>query len=284
MSHKFTKVDPASIVSQNPWAKLKSFTDARIAIGRAGTSIPTDELLKFQLAHAQAIDAVHNPLNLQTLTAELNQLDDMDEPALLMHSQANDRICYLQRPDLGRKLSESSYQTLLEYRQASNRQYDLAIVICDGLSASAIEAHAIPFIKALKNKLKTNKADWQIAPPVIVQQGRVAAGDDVCESLKAKAVIVLIGERPGLSSPDSLGVYITWQAKRGTKDASRNCISNVRPAGLKYPDASDKAFYLLNEAFRIKASGVALKDRTVDEEQDTLTHNNRSFLLENKSL
>lgn len=275
-------IDATKIVSSTPWHKLKSFTDARIAIGRAGSSTPTDEMLKFQLAHAQAIDAVHSPLNMQQLTHKLREIDKQAEPDIIVHSQASNRISYLQRPDLGRKLTESCYQQLVEYRQNQDKAYDIAIVICDGLSAHAVESHAPAFIKNFKQKIQNSSVDWQLSPNVLVQQGRVAVGDDVGESLNAKAVIVLIGERPGLSSPDSLGIYITWQPKRGTTDAYRNCISNVRPAGLKYQDACEKTFYLLNEAFRIKATGVALKDRSVDQDQNSLTQTEKSFLLMNK--
>ncbi|WP_017443636.1 ethanolamine ammonia-lyase subunit EutC [Gayadomonas joobiniege] len=268
-------IQKKQIVKQSPWQKLRSFTDARIALGRAGSSVPTAELLKFQLAHAQAIDAVHSQLPINQLAQSLPL------PSLKLQSQAIDRMQYLQRPDLGRRLSETSYQQLVDYRMQADCQYDLVIAICDGLSAAAIEHHAAKFIRAFLTS-QPPSSQLKFAPIAIVEQGRVAAGDDVCEALKAKAVLLLVGERPGLSSPDSLGLYLTWQAKRGCKDAFRNCISNVRPAGLSYQEAADKAWYLLAEAKKLGTSGVAVKDRTSVAQQDSLDgQKSQSFLSNN---
>lgn len=272
------QVDQKSIVKQSPWQKLRSFTDARIAIGRAGSSVPTEELLKFQLAHAQAIDAVHSKLN----SAQLMQT--LPLPCLQVQSQAVDRMQYLQRPDLGRRLNETSYQQLVEHSKQNNQAFDLVIVVCDGLSAAAIENHAQKYISAFLQAQKSLSSPLHLAPIVVVEQGRVASGDDVCEALKAKAVLLLVGERPGLSSPDSLGLYLTWNAKRGCKDSMRNCISNVRPAGLSYQEAAEKTLYLLKEAKRLGTSGVAVKDRTFVAQQDGLEGNNtQSFLINNKT-
>ncbi|MDB4837310.1 ethanolamine ammonia-lyase subunit EutC [Marinomonas sp.] len=262
-----------SPVTDNPWRKLQTFTDARVGLGRAGVSVPTKHLLAFQLAHAQAIDAVHSKLNTKKLMTDLEELDwapDCGEPnkALTLHSRAKDRATYLQRPDYGRLLNDESANTLDEH-QNNGSPYDLAIVIVDGLSSLAIEQNAMPFLKALLPHLAPKSAHdqspWRLAPICLVEQGRVAIGDDVCERLQANCVLILIGERPGLSSPDSLGLYLTWGGKVGLTDAYRNCISNIRPAGLAYEDAARKAFYLLHEARNLKLSGVKLKDRSDDD-------------------
>lgn len=273
-------------VIENPWRKLNAFTDARVGLGRSGVSVPTKHLLAFQLAHAQAIDAVHTQLDTKQLATALTEQDWAPDCApLILHSRATDRATYLQRPDYGRRLDDKSI-ALLDEHTASNAhktQYDLAIAVVDGLSSLAIEQNTIPFLNALSNCLTKentpqNKAknSWNIAPICIVQQGRVAIGDDICEKLNAKCVLVLIGERPGLSSPDSLGLYLTWEGKTGLTDASRNCISNVRPAGLVYEEAARKAFYLLSEARTLKLSGVKLKDRSDDDlvlDESSESHN-----------
>lgn len=266
-------------VTENAWSKLSAFTDARVGLGRSGISVPTKHLLAFQLAHAQAIDAVHAPLNVTELAQTLSQ--QAWAPAgkpLLLHSLATDRATYLQRPDYGRRLNEESAHQLDAHRANSTQAYDLAIVVVDGLSSLAIEQNILPFLRELFHQLDDKKNDWTVAPICLVEQGRVAIGDDVCERLNAKCVLVLIGERPGLSSPDSLGLYLTWGGKVGLTDAYRNCISNVRPAGMSYPDAALKAVYLLNEARTLKLSGVKLKDRTDDNGIDA-TGNTSNFLV-----
>ena len=240
-------------VTENPWQALRQFTDARIALGRAGVSQPTSSQLDFQLAHAQARDAVHRELDAAALAAQLATLPDL-APALLLHSAAPNRATYLQRPDLGRQLDASS-------RAAVTAQpCDLALVIADGLSALAIAQNVVPFLDILLERLRQDR--WTIAAPVIVSQGRVAVGDEIGQLLQARAVVVLVGERPGLSSPDSMGLYLTWGPRVGLQDASRNCISNVRPAGMAYADAAHTLHYLLTEARRRGLSGVALKDDT----------------------
>lgn len=240
-------------VTDNPWHALRQFTAARIALGRAGVSQPTSSQLDFQLAHAQARDAVHRALDVAALAAELATLPNL-APALILHSAAPDRATYLQRPDLGRQLDAPSRAAV------AAQPCDLALVIADGLSALAIAQNVVPFLTVLLARLQQDS--WTIAAPVIVSQGRVAVGDEVAQLLQARAVVVLVGERPGLSSPDSMGLYLTWAPQVGLTDASRNCISNVRPAGMDYAAAAHTLHYLLSEARRRGLSGVALKDDT----------------------
>ncbi|MEH6734882.1 MULTISPECIES: ethanolamine ammonia-lyase subunit EutC [unclassified Shewanella] len=271
-------------VVSNPWRDLRRFTDARIGLGRAGISLPTSELLAFQLSHAQARDAVNLPLNIDALAIDLSNillLDNVTYP-MRVNSQVDDRITYLQRPDLGRKLAESGRKTLLHHMnsqgQAADTQYDLAIVVVDGLSSLAVQNNAKPFINELLSQLHQQHSGWNIAPITIVEQGRVAIGDDIGQLLNAQVVMVLIGERPGLSSPDSLGLYLTWAPKTGLNDACRNCISNIRPAGLPYTEAAKRAVYLLTQAKKLKLTGVNLKDRTQD---DVIEHQQQTqnFLI-----
>lgn len=253
-------------IIENPWALLKDYTDARIGLGRSGVSIPTFHSLAFQLAHAQAQDAVHLPLDVENIVEQLfiNDINKETSP-ILLHSQAINRTTYLQRPDLGRRLDKNSSEILKKIKANDNTFYDLSIVIVDGLSSLAIKENAINFIKKLMTALKEDKQKWNLSPFSIVQQGRVAVGDEVGELLKAKISIVLIGERPGLSSPDSLGLYLTWNPKVGLSDASRNCISNIRSEGLSYEEAVKKTMYLLKESRRLELSGVNLKDRTIND-------------------
>lgn len=256
-------------VTDNPWERLRAFTDARIGLGRAGISIPTKHSLAFQLAHAKAQDAVHTPLSFENISTDLNALKEVsDFGTLALHSQAKNRQEYLQRPDFGRLLNEPSCELLNQDQGNKNIDYDLAIVVVDGLSAFAIEQNAAPFLAELLPRLGAREApseSWNIAPICIVEQGRVAIGDHIGTLLNAKSVLVLIGERPGLSSPDSMGLYLTWSPKLNLTDASRNCISNIRQAGMGYSEAAQKATYLLNEARIKKLSGVQLKDRSEDE-------------------
>ncbi|MEO5935077.1 MAG: ethanolamine ammonia-lyase subunit EutC [Duganella sp.] len=263
------------VVTANPWQSLRRFTAARIALGRSGVSQPTAPQLAFQLAHARARDAVHLALDQAALGEAL--LAACGLRGVPLHSAAAGRDIYLQRPDLGRRLDDASRQTLQARRAAEPGGHDLAIVIADGLSALAIEQNAVPFLKILMARLAADA--WTLAPPVIVAQGRVAVGDEVGELLGARAVVVLIGERPGLSSPDSMGLYLTWAPKTGLTDASRNCISNVRPAGLTYDDAAFKLHYLLSEARKRQLSGVALKDETATDNH-ALDAPRRNFLLD----
>ncbi|THK41931.1 ethanolamine ammonia-lyase subunit EutC [Methylophaga sp. SB9B] len=256
-----------SMVIHNPWRQLRQFTAARIGIGRAGVSTPTRETLEFQLAHAQARDAVHTELDIEALKQQLIQLQQdfpqiNSQPPLVLSSRAINRVTYLQRPDFGRQLDDSGFASLKPHY--TNTPYDLALVIADGLSATAIHQNAVKFIASLLPLLLKEIPDFSLAPISLVNQGRVAIGDDIGEALNARAVLILIGERPGLSSPDSLGLYLTWSPKRGLTDDKRNCISNVRLAGLSYAAAAHKCFYLLSEARRLQCSGVAIKDRSTE--------------------
>jgi ethanolamine ammonia-lyase small subunit len=260
----------------DPWQALRQFTSARIALGHAGISQPTRSQLDFQLAHARARDAVHQALDTAHLTQALEAT--CCQPPLLLHSAAADRTVYLQRPDLGRRLDAPS-RALLASRRAGgsdDRPYDLSIVVADGLSALGINQYAAALLQALHAKLA--RETWVLAPLAIVEQGRVAVGDEVGELLGAKIVVVLIGERPGLSSPDSMGLYITWAPRVGLTDERRNCISNVRPGGLGVDDAAARLHYLLAEARSRQLSGVHLKDET-DDKATLVQGGGRAFLL-----
>ncbi|MCE2832739.1 MAG: ethanolamine ammonia-lyase subunit EutC [Oxalobacteraceae bacterium] len=248
-------------VVTNPWGMLRQFTSGRIALGRTGISLPTTPQLEFQLAHARARDAVHHELNVDILQQAVMGLQSVEQ-CVVVESSAGNRATYLQRPDLGRRLSSGSRQQLQLLASQSKQvgACDLAFVIADGLSALAVETNAVPFLKAVLERLAQD--GLSLAPVTIVRQGRVAVGDEVGELLGAKLVVVLIGERPGLSSPDSMGLYMTWGPRVGLTDESRNCISNVRPAGLSYEEASYKLHYLVSEALRREVTGVQLKDET----------------------
>jgi len=256
--------DPTVI--ENPWQRLRRFTAARIALGRAGVSQPTASQLDFQLAHAQARDAVHQALDAARLCRAMeSELQLTDFPPIALHSAAGSRQVYLQRPDLGRRLHPDA-RAALQVRRGGAPGCDLAIVVADGLSALAIERNALPFLRALLPRIA--QEGWTLAPVAIVEQGRVAVGDEVGELLGARAVLVLVGERPGLSSPDSMGLYLTWAPRVGLTDESRNCISNVRPAGLGHEAAAAKLHYLLAQACRRGLTGVQLKDES---DADTLS-------------
>ncbi|MBV8533952.1 MAG: ethanolamine ammonia-lyase subunit EutC [Alphaproteobacteria bacterium] len=236
----------------DPWLRLAGLTPPRIALGRVGPSLPTGPVLQLALAHARARDAVHAALDTGRLAGALRALG----PAVLtVASAAPSREVYLRRPDLGRRLASAS-RTALAARAA--RQIDLALVVGDGLSAAAVQAHAAPLIACLLRRL--DKARLTLAPVVIATQARVALGDEIGELLQARAAVILIGERPGLSAPDSLGAYLTYAPRCGRVDAERNCVSNIRAGGLTYEVAARKLAWLLNEALRSGVSGVALKD------------------------
>ncbi|UST58287.1 ethanolamine ammonia-lyase subunit EutC [Pseudomonas moraviensis] len=243
-------VDP-----QNPWLELRRLTPARIALGRTGTSLPTRAQLDFQFAHAQARDAVHLAFDHAEISS---QLSERGRETLLLHSAAPDRDSYLQRPDLGRKLNDESAQALRDYASAHPGGVDLVMVVADGLSALAVHRHTLPFLTRLEEQMSGD--GWSVAPVVLVEQGRVAIGDEIGQLLGAKMLVMLIGERPGLSSPDSLGLYFTYAPKVGLTDAYRNCISNVRLEGLSYGMAAHRLLYLMREACRRQLSGVNLKD------------------------
>lgn len=234
-----------------PLKALQEFTSARIAIGRVGTSIPLKQSLEFKLAHAHARDAVYSELDLNKLT---DALKHFELPVLHLHSKVTDRRQYLQRPDLGRRLNEASLNEL----NGCSVESDVAIIIVDGLSATAVKENAVGLLDALIPLLLAN--GLKLAPISLVEQGRVAIGDDIGHGLNAKLSLILIGERPGLSAADSLGAYLTYNPKPGLTDESRNCVSNIRHKGLTYKKAAKKIFYLINEAFKRKLSGVELKD------------------------
>lgn len=244
-------------VPPDPWASLRARTPARIAIGRSGASLPTREVLAFSLAHAQARDAVHTPFDADAVT---NAIEALGLPARRVDSAAADRATYLRRPDLGRRLSDASRAGLAGFRDG----VDLAIVVADGLSSTAVHAHAAPLIAALLPHARAE--DWNLAPVTVASQARVALGDEVGELLGARLILLLVGERPGLSSPDSLGAYLTFQPRVGRTDAERNCVSNIRAEGLSYDQAAFKLAWLMREALRLSLTGVALKD-----ESDTAT-------------
>ncbi len=230
---------------------LRQFTTARVGLGRAGNSLPTSELLDFRLAHARARDAVHSPFDVQSLLVEVRHLG---LETIAVESDARDRLEYLRRPDRGRRLCARSIALLTT--RATN--YDVVFVMADGLSPVAVVRHAVPVLRLVSAGLVRD--GWSIAPVVVVERGRVAIGDGIGAALGARLVVVLIGERPGLSSPDSLGIYLTWDPIPGKTDAERNCISNVRPEGLGYDAAAFKLLFLAREARRLKLTGVQLKD------------------------
>jgi len=243
----------APTVTPDPWAALRAVTGARIALGRAGGSLPTAEVLAFAMAHAAARDAVWSALDLARLSADLAPLG---LPALRLASAASDRATYLRRPDLGRRLGEASRATLLA--AAPPGGCDVALVVADGLSAGAAQHHAPPLLMALVPRLRA--AGLSLGPLSVVTQGRVAAEDEVGAALGARAALILLGERPGLSSPDSLGGYLVHGPRAGRTDAERNCVSNVRPEGLPIAGAADLLAWLVVESLRRGLSGVALKD------------------------
>ena len=266
------------LVVTNPWGQLRQFTAARIALGRTGVSLPTQPQLAFQLAHARARDAVHLPLDTAQLAHDLQAAGCGPAAGCLqLDSAASDRLTYLQRPVLGRRLSAASRAMVLGQAAAGGAPPDIALVVADGLSALAVAQNAAPFMARLLPRLQAQH--WTMAPVTIVRMGRVAVADEVAECLAARLVVLLIGERPGLSSPDSMGLYATWAPRVGLTDAARNCISNVRPAGLGYEEAADKLHYLLAQMHQRQLSGVALKDETVEAAGQSQVPQPRNFLL-----
>ncbi|SRR5258708_5882185 len=260
----------AAETKTDPWFNLRRYTAARIALGRTGGSLPTRELLSFNQDHAAARDAVHSPLNAEILTEELRTIFPN---VLTLSSAASNRPTYLQRPDLGRSLSSDSRQ-ILEDLAASSRTahntaegHDLAIIVSDGLSALAAHRQAVPLLSALLPKLVA--AHWSIAPLCVVRHARVALEDEVGSLLHARIALILLGERPGLIAPDSLGAYFVYGPKIGNSDAGRNCISNIRPEGLRPNAAADKLFSLLTASHQLQLSGIALKEEPVVPKLDT---------------
>jgi ethanolamine ammonia-lyase small subunit len=233
------------------WADFRELTAARIGLARTGASLATRALLDLRLCHARARDAVHAPLNEAQLCADLSTFN---LPVLVAASAAKDRAQYLLRPDLGRRLADASL-----LKSKTRQRFDVVFVITEGLSARAV-AHAKPLLSELLPALPGDQ--WRVAPLVIVRLGRVAVGDAVAAEVRADIVVVLIGERPGLSAPDSLGAYLTWRPSRHTTDADRNCISNIRPEGIVYSDAAFKLLHLVRTMRTQEMSGVSLKDTT----------------------
>ncbi len=243
-----------AIVTPDPWLRLQGLTRARVALGRAGVSLPTREVLRFGTAHAQARDAVHQALDVASLQADLK---DAGFASLAVSSQAADRSMYLRRPDRGRSLAPDSLALLADQgpRLWAPRPR-LAVVLADGLSSLAVARHGLPLLQALQPYFP----DLPGLPVIIAREARVALGDEIGQALGAEQVVVMIGERPGLSSPDSLGLYLTAWPRPGLTDAERNCISNVRPEGLAYADAARKLAFLIAGALKLGRTGVDLKD------------------------
>jgi ethanolamine ammonia-lyase small subunit len=241
---------------------LRSLTPARVALDRTGASITTRHALEFSLAHAQARDAVHAALAVPSLLASLRE---RSLSVIHVRSAATTRAEYLRRPDLGRTVAPASAALLANQPANGNLQpatSSLVIILADGLSALAIERHALPVLDALLPLLKLVEPDstWRLTPIVIAEQARVALADEIGQALHADATVILIGERPGLSSPDSLGAYITWAPRPGRTDAERNCISNIRTEGLGYAAAAARIAWTLTEARRLGLTGVALRE------------------------
>ncbi len=236
----------------DPWSALRAATHARIGLGRTGDALPTGAVLDLQLAHARARDAVHAPLDVEAVQREVG-------PALVVRSEAPDRATYLRRPDLGRRLDPACRAALAQARHPAplpDRGWDAAFVVADGLSPLAVHRHAAPLLRACAARLP----GWALAPTVVATQARVALGDEIGERLGAGLVAVLIGERPGLSAADSLGVYLTHHPRVGRQDAERNCVSNIHGAGLSCEAAAEMLTWLMGEARRRGLTGVALKD------------------------
>jgi ethanolamine ammonia-lyase small subunit len=251
-------ISPAGnrLIVSDPWSKLRQLTGARIALGRAGGSLPTAAMLDFQLAHAQARDAVH--LEFDAVGVQ-RQLEERGHRVLRVHSAAASRASYLQRPDLWRQLDKSSQATLQEFSRArGDAACDAVFVIADGLSALAVHSHAVSVLELAWQALA--RQGWRLAPVVVAEQSRVALGDEIGHLLGAAQVAILIGERPGLSSADSLGIYLTYAPRVGRTDGERNCISNIRADCLTYESAARKLVNLMTQARRLRLTGVTLKD------------------------
>jgi ethanolamine ammonia-lyase small subunit len=242
------------LVTADAWSGLRGATPARIALGRAGGSLPTREWLSFKAAHAAARDAVHNEFDADELAAQISALGAQ---AAVVDTLAGDRLTYLQRPDLGRRLSEASRRRLADMTPHGAPR-DLSIAVSDGLSALAASRQAPPLLAELLSKLTFSQ--WRLGPVVVARFGRVALEDEIGQMQGAELALMLIGERPGLGSPDSLGAYLVFGPRPGNTDAHRNCVSNIRPEGLPIAAAAETIWYLLSEARRRRISGVSLKD------------------------
>jgi ethanolamine ammonia-lyase small subunit len=236
----------SDLVERDAWAVLRTLTPARVALGRVGAAVPTRAHLDFQLAHARARDAVHARLDIPEFVTRLPR------PSIVVRSAAADHAEYLRRPDRGRELDTASAGALTK-----TEGLVAAVVIAAGLSALAVDRHAPALVAQLVPALRDD--GWTIAPVVIAEHARVAIGDDIGARLSATAVVVLIGERPGLSAPDSLGAYFTYAPRVGRTDADRNCVSNIRPEGLAIDQAVAQLRWLFAESRRRQRSGVAIK-------------------------
>jgi ethanolamine ammonia-lyase small subunit len=245
---------PSAAPPQLSPSSLQTYTPARVSLQQAGHALATKEILNLQLANAQARDAVHAKLDISAIVAALVQ---RNLSHIVLSSAASNRADYLRNPSLGRTLSDASKMQLQSVSEKNaNNIYDLIFVIADGLSALAVDRHALQLLDATLPLLDST---WRIAPICIAEQARVALADPIGEILGAKNSVILIGERPGLSSPDSLGVYITWNPRPGRSDAERNCISNIRPEGLSYVEAANLLLFYLTESSRLQQSGTLLK-------------------------
>lgn len=243
----------SALERRDPWLTLSRFTAARIALGRAGGSVRTETLLDFRLAHARAKDAVEQPFDAEALSFALGHVDI---ETWRLETQAADRRSFLQRPDLGRTLSAASRAELEAQRGAWGKR-DLCVVVSDGLSALAAERQAAPLLALLLPALLARGVS--IYPVFVAPFARVKLADEVGETLGARQSLILLGERPGLSSPDSLGAYLTFDPQSARTDADRNCVSNIRAEGLPRPDAARLIAELLLESMRLQRSGVSLK-------------------------
>lgn len=244
-------------VPPDPWLDLRRHTSARIALGRTGVSLPMLEVLRFALAHAQARDAIHLELDAQALAEELKALPWPD--VICLQSRATDRQEYLLRPDRGRRLQPESAARLANWTPSRSQQADLVLVVGDGLSSLGIQQHSAPLLAAIRAALP---AEIRLGPLVLVRHARVAVADEIGEILGAAMTAMLIGERPGLSAPDSVGIYLTHGPRIGLHDAQRNCISNVRPDGLSFDAAAYRLAWLVAEARRLGHTGIGLKDHS----------------------
>jgi len=240
------------MLAKDGWAALRRYTPARVGLGRTGISLPTVRHLELQEALALARDAVHEAFEPERLALQLRALGI---ETVQCKTAAPDRATYLRRPDLGRRLAPESRAAL----QLRRNPVDIALVVADGLSAAASRLHATPLVGAVLDLLPRER--WKVGPVVLVQQGRVAVGDEIAEIMGAQTVVVLIGERPGLSAADSLGAYITWSPRIGCRDAQRNCVSNIRAEGLTIPEAARAVATVVAAARENQLSGVALSQR-----------------------
>jgi ethanolamine ammonia-lyase small subunit len=236
------------LIQTDPSAQLRSLTNARIGLGNVGGALPTNEILSFRLAHAEAKDAVYHALDIDTLQA---QIEEIGVSIFVANSRANSRDEYLKRPDLGRRLSQKSIDDLV----AKKQHYEIVLVVADGLSAEAVNKHSVPILRQFISLLS---GKYSVAV-VLVKQGRVAIADEIAEIFGAKLTAIFIGERPGLSSPQSMGIYLTYAPKVGLTDESRNCISNIHTEGLSYDTATQILYFYMSQAMRIQKTGIDLK-------------------------